>query len=354
MAKVEFKYSKESVKKAGAALIGADSSLHEKAKTIVDNWRACHVAPLNSFQTSLRQKLKQIDPDALVSQRLKRLPSIISKLERTPGMSLARMQDIGGIRAVVSNMREVRALEKYYKNGTRVFSIVNGGKDYINTPKESGYRSVHQIFKCKNGFSIELQIRTQIQHSWATAVETMGTFLNHSLKSSEGPEEWLKFFSLASSAFAILESTPRVGEFQNLSDENTFKLLLDKEVELNVVSKLSGFRVVAKHISDDKKKGKYHLITLDLDKRMASIKSFEAKHVHIANEKYSEIEGEVRLGRNIQVVLVASESIAALKKAYPSYFLDSQNFFKNLDTVRKQLQKMQSSKGISRQANRMR
>lgn len=354
MAKVEFKYSKNAVNKAGIALIGNDSSLHDEAKTILDNWRACHVAPLNSFQTSLRQKLKQIDPDALVSQRLKRMPSIISKMERNQGMNLARMQDIGGIRAVVSNMREVRALESYYKNGTRVFTIVKGGKDYINYPKESGYRSVHQIFKCQNGFSIELQIRTQIQHSWATAVETMGTFLNHSLKSSEGPEEWLKFFSLASSAFAALESTPRIDEFQKLTDEETFKLLLEKEKELNVINKLSGFRVVAKHISDDRKKGKYHLIILDLDKKMANIKSFEAKHVHLANEKYSEMEEEVRKGKNIQVVLVASESISALKKAYPSYFLDSQYFFKNLEAVRKKLLKIQSPKGITRQASRTR
>lgn len=269
-------------------------------------------------------------------------------------MNLARMQDIGGIRAVVSNMREVRALEDHYKKGTKVFTIVKGGKDYINYPKESGYRSVHQIFKCKNGFSIELQIRTQIQHSWATAVETMGTFLNHSLKSSEGPDEWLKFFSLASSAFSILESTPRIPEYQRLSDQETFELLLKKESELNVVSKLSGFRVVAKHITDDRKKGKYHLITLDLDHKMANIQSFEAKHVDVANEKYSEKEEEVRRGRNIQVVLVASESIAALKKAYPSYFLDSQYFFKNLDAVRKQLNKIRSPKNITRQASRAR
>ncbi|MDE1714907.1 RelA/SpoT domain-containing protein (plasmid) [Chromobacterium amazonense] len=351
MAKVEFKYSKEAVNRAGIALIGNDSTLHDGAKAIIDNWRACHAAPLNSFQTSLRQRLKQIDPNALVSQRLKRMPSIVSKLERNPGMNLARMQDIGGIRAVVSNMKEVRELESYYKKGTKAFSIAKGGKDYINTPKDSGYRSVHQIFKCKNGFSIELQIRTQIQHSWATAVETVGTFLNHSLKSSEGPEEWLKFFSLASSAFSILESTPRVGEFQTLTDEETFDLLLKKERELDVINKLSGFRVAAKHISNDQKKGKYHLIILDLENKYATINSFEPRDIQLANKKYSEIEAEVRRGRNAQVVLVASESISTLKKAYPSYFLDSQNFIKNLDAVKKQLKKMQNMKRKSRQAH---
>lgn len=209
MSKIELEYSKGAVNRAGIALVSKNSEGHAEAKRVLDNWRVCHVAPLNSFQTSLRRKLSKIDDNALVSQRLKRTPSILSKLERNSGMQLARMQDIGGIRAVVQNMPKVSEIESAYKKGTKAFSIVNGGKNYINYPKDSGYRSVHMIFKCKNGFSIELQVRTIIQHAWATAVETMGTFLEHSLKSSEGPDEWLSFFSLASSAFAILESTPR-------------------------------------------------------------------------------------------------------------------------------------------------
>ncbi|MFV7640129.1 RelA/SpoT domain-containing protein [Shewanella algae] len=189
MGAIECEYSKKEVSRAGVTLLDIHSEDHDKAKAVLDNWRACHVAPLNSFQTSLRRKLASTDNSALVSQRLKRTPSILSKLERNPKMMLARMQDIGGIRAVVKNMQKVRELESYYKKGTRAFTIASGGKDYINYPKSSGYRSVHQIFKCKNGFSIELQIRTQVQHAWATAVETMGTFLDHSLKSSEGPDK---------------------------------------------------------------------------------------------------------------------------------------------------------------------
>ena len=321
-------------------LLSTDTDGQSEAKSVLDNWRACHAAPLNSFQKSLRLKLKNTDEDALVSQRLKRTPSILSKLERNPSMLLSRMQDIGGIRAVVKNMKKVREIEADYKNGTRIFSIVNGGKDYINYPKDSGYRSVHMIFKCKNGFSIELQIRTTIQHAWATAVETMGTFLNHSLKSSEGPEEWLKFFALASSAFAILESTPRAPEHDKYSAKEVFELLLRKEKELDVLNKLAGFRVAANHIKDDKKNGRYHLVTLNLDAKFANIQSFLPKDIDKANIEYSLKEERVRNGENLQVVLVSSESISALKKAYPSYFLDAQQFSKQILTVRKNLLKM--------------
>ena len=341
MSKIEFKYSKKAVNKAGVALLANLPDTHDEQKFILDNWRACHVAPLNSFQTSLKYNLKKISIyDALVSQRLKRYPSILAKLDRNPGMKLARMQDIGGIRAVVKNMPQVRNLEGAYKNGTRVFTKVKGGKDYINFPKDSGYRSVHMIFKCKNGFSIELQVRTVIQHAWATAVETMGTFLDHSLKSSEGPEEWLKFFSLASSAFAILESTPRTPEHNKYTEKEVFEILDKKERELDVVSKLTGFRVVAKHIENDKRKGHYHLILLDLTKRKANIRSFSKAEIDQANKEYSKLEQTIESGADYQAVLVTSESIKSLKQAYPSYFLDAELFIKQIYSVRKKLKKM--------------
>ncbi len=340
MSKIEFEYTKGAVNRAGDTLLTPDSPSIGSAKDVLDNWRACHAAPLNSFQKSLRLRLKKVDGDALVSQRLKRTPSILSKLQRNPGMKLARMQDVGGIRAVVNNMQKVREIEAAYKKGTKVFTVVSGGKDYINYPKDSGYRSVHLIFKCKNGFSIELQIRTQIQHAWATAVETMGTFLDRSLKSSEGPEEWLNFFSLASSAFAILESTPRTPEHDKYSAQEVFELLLKTEKKLDVVNKLSGFRVAAKHIKDDKKKGHYHLVTLDLDNMMANIQSYAPKDIGYANIEYSKKEARINDGENIQVVLVSSESISTLKKAYPSYFLDAQLFAKQIVLVQKSLAKL--------------
>lgn len=337
MSKIELQHSKKSVNRAGVYLVSKIIDKYDDAKMILDNWRACHVAPLNSFQASLRRKLATMDSDALVSQRLKRTPSILAKLDRNIGMQLSRMQDIGGIRVVAKDMRKVRQIEDFYKKGTRVFTIVDSSKDYINYPKDSGYRSVHMIFKCKNGFSIELQIRTITQHAWATAVETMGTFLDHSLKSSEGPDEWLKFFSLASSAFAILESTPRVPEHDKYSPYEVYNMLLEKEKELNVLKKLSGFRVVAKHIEDDNKRGHYHLITLNLDTRRANIRTYAQKDADKANIDYSLTEDRVNKGENLQVVLVTSKSIVALKKAYPSYFLDAQLFAKKISIIKKMI-----------------
>ena len=47
-----------------------------------------------------------------------------------------------------------------------------------------------------NSLKIELQIRSLLQHIWATAVETVGTFTSQTLKASQGEKDWLRFFSL--------------------------------------------------------------------------------------------------------------------------------------------------------------
>ncbi|WP_305461543.1 RelA/SpoT domain-containing protein [Photobacterium leiognathi] len=71
----------------------------------------------------------------------------------------------------------------------------------MEEPKESGYRSYHLVYGYQNkkyeklnGLQIEMQIRTAVQHSWATAVEVVGAFTAQSLKSSQGNEKWLDFF----------------------------------------------------------------------------------------------------------------------------------------------------------------
>lgn len=39
--------------------------------------------------------------EPIVAQRLKRVPTIAGKLLREPGMKLSRMEDVGGVRAVL-------------------------------------------------------------------------------------------------------------------------------------------------------------------------------------------------------------------------------------------------------------
>lgn len=343
------KYSKERIRKAGEFLVNdLDDPLNFDnfdeyfvSIDIVGNWRACHGYPLNTFQSTLRYKLKSIDKNALVAQRLKRLESIIKKLSRFRKMNLSRMQDIGGIRAVVSTLKKARDLEANYLS-SRFSHELASHKDYINSPKSTGYRGIHLVYKYKNhlapeynNLNIELQIRTKLQHAWATAVETMGTFLNQALKSSEGPEEWLEYFSLSGAAFAHLEKSNSVPGFEAIDQERTYKKLLAATKRLEVRQQLQAFTVAAEKIHSDKRKGNYHLISLDLDRKVVNIKTYGEQHLAQAGYEYSQVEKRIKKGENLQVVLVSAGPIENLRKAYPNYFLDTREYIKYIDRIEK-------------------
>jgi hypothetical protein len=57
---------------------------------------------------------------------------------------------------------------------------------------------------------IEVQIRTRLQHSWATAVEAVGLFRGEDLKGNQGSADWLRLFQLMSLEFAVAEGFPEL------------------------------------------------------------------------------------------------------------------------------------------------
>ena len=347
MKTVEVKYSRNKVNKAGDILRNPSSSMSDNswAADVLSNWRAIHNYPINTFQATLRTKLKRVDDHALVAQRLKRIPSIIEKLRRFPGMKLSRMQDIGGLRAVVQDMPKVQLLYNNYKKTRFQHGLINE-HNYIESPKISGYRSIHLVYRYNNplaldynGLLIELQLRTRKQHAWATAVETMGIFLNYALKSSEGPEEWLKFFSLTGSAFAHLENQNLVPGYESLTSEETYRAVAQKSEELNVREKLTGYGAAINAIHSDERRGTYYLLVLDPIERTLQYQAYSKERFEVATDDYLKAEEEIVEGSQKQAVLVATASVEALRRAYPNFFLDTHEFLKILKNIEKRAEK---------------
>jgi (p)ppGpp synthase/HD superfamily hydrolase len=174
-------YSKNQIVHAGKIIRNGTATSDEirVARKIIDNWRASHAFPLQVFYVHLKRLTYSISPDIVVAQRLKRLDSIISKLQREPTMSLWTMQDIGGCRVIVPSVDSVYEVAKRYKR-SRVRHQIKNEYDYITNPKCSGYRSLHLVYQYqsdkKNEYNrnmlIEIQVRTKLEHLWATAVET--------------------------------------------------------------------------------------------------------------------------------------------------------------------------------------
>ncbi len=332
--------SKNQINKAGQILVKDNPTKEELiwARDLADRWRACHAYPINTFNSTLRDKLRD-DSDHIVAQRLKRMPTIIDKLKRYPTMQLTTMQDIGGLRAVLGSVYDVYMLAEEYRKNTRFKHELIDEKDYIHKSRsEDGYRSLHLIYKYKNkrnpaydGLRLELQIRTKLQHTWATAVETMGTFLGQALKSRQGDQEWLDFFAITSSAFAYMENSNPVPRFKDLSQEETFSAVAKAEANIDALDKMRGFSVAVNQIVKGRGKGKswsYHLIILNSLQKTVQLIPYDRESFKEAMIVYSRVEAEAAKGKKIEPVLVSAGPIDELRKAYPNFFLDIRDFMR--------------------------
>lgn len=167
-------------------------------------FRALHAGPLQTATMGLRSTVNSEGLPVQVSQRLKRVPTIIDKLVREPTLALSRMQDIGGCRAVLPSIAGIRAVQSRLEaRPTRVREFVSVS-DYIASPRDSGYRGVHVIMRYR-GRSIEMQLRTPFMHEWAVTVERLTDRYGEDYKgawhSTVSP-----FLALVSEAMAVEEA----------------------------------------------------------------------------------------------------------------------------------------------------
>ncbi len=337
-------FTRGEVDRAGRLLaqngVAADPLVVGHALDVINNWRSSHSFPLNTLQMTLRNRAAKVCRQPIVARRLKRVPSIFAKLRRYPTMKLSQMQDIGGARAVLPGLTEVDALRDLYRR--RMKHRLVGEKDYVRKPKTSGYRSIHLVYRYRsdrkdtyNGLHVELQLRSRRQHAWATAVETVGTFLGQSLKSSEGQRDWLRFFELVGSGFALAEGAP-AGPNVPVSPAALVAEIRDAAVRLQVKKKLDAFRRVLEvtHVQREEMRGDNYLLLLVLRPELESLELRTYSGIRILDATEDYLMEEKRLaGTAGDAVLVASDSLDSLRQAFPNYFFDTQKFLEELDRV---------------------
>lgn len=344
-------YSKNKINSAGAILISNTSSEQEKQEAIeiLDNWRAIHSYPMHVFKKRLKSKSQLIDKKSLTAQRLKRVPSILNKLKREyegrpATMNLSQMQDIGGCRAILSELDFVKKLHKEFKLKGDLKHEKVGEKDYIAYPKKDGYRSIHLIYKYHsdkpkkkeyNGLLVEIQIRTKLQHLWATAIETVDFFTRQAIKSSEGEKDWIEFFRLVSSAFAKIENCPLI-ENTPTEEKDLYLEIKKKEKELNVMKIMKGWNKAVRVVtasSKSKPKLRFFLLDLDIKGEKLNIFGYTKEQEKIAIADYARMEKRNEGKKDYDVVLVGADTSKELEKAYPNYFVDTNEFLKYLEDI---------------------
>lgn len=334
------KYSRKEIDKTGKIMLSAtDQETYKLAIDKLNDWRSLHLVPLDILQQKMVEFLdfNKIHP-FLISRRLKRLTSIQYKLDLNPEMHLGGMQDIGGLRVVVNTVEELLRLQALLRSLPISDFECRRMYDYVKEPKESGYRSIHfsYIYHCEdhayNGLRIELQIRTRLQHLWATAVETAGLYTKTSLKSSQGDDKWQDFFKVVSALFCFKEQLPVARSFGNMSMK---ELMIDcyKRNKENHYSDILKALNVSVHETEDKtQEYSYYLIFINFENTTVKVTSFKKDEECLASEKYAETESYLKDNKNA-AVLVSVSKVDELRQAYPSYFLDTKEFTGNIDKI---------------------
>ena len=136
-------------------------------KIITDRLAKLHAESggiLKSIEAELTQKLAENGIKAEVHGREKRPYSIFRKMERKL-LSLGQLSDIFGFRVLVGTVDQCyRALGIIH----RTYRAVPGRfKDYISTPKQNDYRSIHTTVIGPHHMRVEMQIRTKLMHEIA-------------------------------------------------------------------------------------------------------------------------------------------------------------------------------------------
>lgn len=200
--------SKTRVNRAGERLadyLGLQRELSDQALlaeiAIVLDWRAQHAYPMALVMPGLRNWVANHSTAGIApAQRLKRMTQIVGKLQRYPGMKLARMQDVGGCRAVLRDGDEV---EEVHRRIRRHWTIVHT-TDYRTQPRsDTGYRALHVMVAKRDRISgqdrtVEIQLRTLDEHRWAETVMATGNRLGYPVRDGTGPPELIEYFRMAS------------------------------------------------------------------------------------------------------------------------------------------------------------
>lgn len=202
----KLEHSKERIKRAGATIREYldgdrdDPTIEDldEALDVAEAFRAAHQYPLTKIRLGLTSMVRTVGCEPLVGQRLKRMPQMANKLVRFPTMSLARMEDVGGCRAILATRPDIDNVIDRIERQDWEIKYYN---DYIDNPRDSGYRGVHTVV-VRDERWIEIQLRTHGQHAWATSVETWASQYRLPLKDGQGPDEVLEYFRLAAQGIA--------------------------------------------------------------------------------------------------------------------------------------------------------
>lgn len=328
------RYSKGRVDRAGQRVGKAEQTGEDVA--VFENWRASHANILNTFKTILYNRAKGVQVQ--IAQRLKRRPTILDKMTREPDMRLSRMHDIAGCRVIFQNLADLYAFRERMHKGRfdhKRRGVEDDRWNYIDCPKSSGYRGVHDVYTYHvepkkgqaredqpwNGMLVEIQYRTAVQHAWATAVELAGLVTENNPKFDRGSEEFKEFFRLASEILARAHENA-TSCYPNYDNYSLLQYFNDADLSTHLMTLFSEMESSEGRV--DPRSSSILIFRYDFDRFEEQLEVLSFDSINSAIQEYNRLENE--LGDTADIVLVGSRSEESIKSAYRNYFSDASEF----------------------------
>jgi ppGpp synthetase/RelA/SpoT-type nucleotidyltranferase len=178
--------SGEQIRKLGVRL-ATDNPISPEDDQLLEELVACHLRALELARPRLDGLSEAIGTGPLhITARAKTTGTIIEKLRRERGMSLARMRDVAGFRIV--GVFSFAAQDRLYDEIAQRFPADPREPKRVDrrTDPRHGYRALHAEVTF-DGVHIEIQIRTVLQHIWADLMERLADTLGRQIRYGEPP-----------------------------------------------------------------------------------------------------------------------------------------------------------------------
>lgn len=195
---------------ARASIIARLDQLRSEGGSLVDR-----------ISDKLKRTLAESGVDAWVSGREKRPYSIWEKMQRK-NIAFEQLSDIMAFRIVVKDIAACyHALGVVHQTWP---SVPGRFKDYLSTPKQNGYRSLHSTVIGPENKRIEIQIRTQEMHAIADlGVAAHWQYKQNGNGSIAAPEAEARQYRWLRELLEILEQTADPEEFLEHTKLNMFQ-----------------------------------------------------------------------------------------------------------------------------------
>lgn len=336
--------TKGAVNRAGRSI--AQGTASQADYDLVDQWRASHGYVINTFQIFLRRKIEKFEKSIEFAQRLKRRNTVIDKLRRVDSSGkhlisdVTSMHDFAGCRMIFESLQDLRDFRAYVHSPQVMRNVEHKLRhdsikyDYIESPKTTGYRGIHDVYKHFprgssrregdkpwDGLLAEIQYRTRAQHAWATAVEISDLLDGEKTKFELDQSARGRYFALASEIIA--RDVEGVSNAFLGTDTPMLKSELDAlEEKLGILRRLEAL----KQFEDEEKLGRHNVLNIfhNSDGRL-ELEVIPFKSASQAVEKATSLEES---GVSLNAVYVGSENPRQLRSAYRNYFNDPLDFVK--------------------------